>query len=164
MREATGYVTSDDPKQPFTYISNQIHSFWWKGWALVRNYVTSRLVIKRARRTEDDEERERSRRGPMPRRRRNKTPRADLMNGERLWQQSSRKFSFVLKEENWDCPCGCAAIKKTKEAEHFWNKRCLARRPPRTQSSAAPSNLPAELLLLIRPPTTVTTAVQRSAV
>lgn len=71
-----------------------------RAWVFVRNYVTSWLVIKRLGKIEKDEEEERSRQGPMPRRRQNKTPRADLMNGERLWQQSSRKFSFVLKEEN----------------------------------------------------------------
>lgn len=83
------------PKSSIKYITADE-----RAWDLVRNYVTSWLVIKRPGRTEEDEEEEGSRRGPMPCRRQNKMPWADLMNGERLWQQSSRKFSFVLKEEN----------------------------------------------------------------
>lgn len=59
----------------------------------------------------------------MPCRRQNKTLQADLMNGERLWQQSCRKFSFVLKEEKLTqsraAPVDVLLLKKRKEVEHF---------------------------------------------
>lgn len=130
---------------------NKIYCSWYEGRDPVWNCATPWLAIKRQRRTEDDEEEERSRRGPMPRRRQNKTPRADLMNGERLWQLSSRKFFVCPKRRKVELAQWTWYYKEDKRRLNVFAKNsrqrahCSLKRP----SLAAPLNWPVESLLLV---------------
>lgn len=64
-------------------------------------------------------------------RRQNKMPKADLINGERLCQQSSRKVSFMLKQGTTKK----TTIKGSKDVEQPAKKRGLSHCYERTQRS-----------------------------